>query len=120
MEIIANASDVNEAIELKKKAYDLLAKMDSLTPEEKGKYLAYEEVLALLRSDDPVRDAERYLNHLEEDEKKRDYITCDFCGGKIYRADDHYEGSTYYVLDGHTICEDCIHDYVEGAAHTYE
>ena len=120
MEIIATATEVNEAVKLKKDALDILAKMDALTPEERGKYLAYQEVMAMFRSDDPVRDAENYLNHLEHEERQREYMTCDLCGAKIYRADDRYNGSTYYILDGYTICEDCIKEYVEGAAHTYE
>lgn len=64
-------------------------------------------------SANPVRDAELYQQHLEEEEASRNYIKCDYCGGKIYREDSIYEGDVYYQIDGETVCEDCIRRFLK-------
>ena len=64
-------------------------------------------------SSNPVHDAEFYQQHLEAVEASRDYIKCDYCGGKIYRENNIYEGDIYYQIDGENICEDCIREIVQ-------
>ena len=73
------------------------------------------------RSDDPVKDAERYYMDLEEmevDEQERDYIRCDICGEKIYREDYRNRGDEYWELDDQRICERCLEDYLSKARRT--
>ena len=60
-------------------------------------------------TDNPVRDAERYQQYLED----RDYITCDICGGKIYRENNIYEGDEYYQIEDQNICQNCINDFLK-------
>ena len=111
---------VDVALGIKIKTLELIDKYSKLTVTEKGKYVAFKEAQSLLRSDDPVRDAQKYYDYCEKREQEREYIRCDICGEKIYKGDSNYEGSLYYVLDGQNICEHCIEDYVGMAAHTYE
>lgn len=62
---------------------------------------------------DPVRDAEMHQYFLEEARKKRDYMLCDICQGEIFRADDENYGDDYYKINGMTICDECIQQYLK-------
>lgn len=59
------------------------------------------------RTDDPVRDAERYAEHLEEISRTMEHLTCIYCGRPIYPGDGFYE------LEGNVVCEDCLLDYAQ-------
>ena len=62
-------------------------------------------------TDNPVMDAERYQAAQEVAQENREYIKCDECDGKIYKADDRYEGDNYYSVHEVRICEDCINKF---------
>ena len=64
-------------------------------------------------TDDPVRDQMRYEAGIEEMDAKREYITCDRCGGKIYKRDEFYDGDSYYEIEGQNLCEDCAVVWLE-------
>ena len=53
----------------------------------------------MLRTDDPVKDAETY--EWEKNHMNRDIPECEECG---YRVDEDY----YYEFDGKVICPDCM------------
>lgn len=55
----------------------------------------------MLRSDDPVRDAEMYQAEL--DEAAEEYPVCDWCGETIF---DEY----FYDFDGECVCEECMNE----------
>lgn len=59
-------------------------------------------------TNNPVFDAE-----IHSQEADRDYLTCQMCGGQIYREDETYEGDSYYDFDGTIICEDCLREYAK-------
>lgn len=50
-------------------------------------------------TDDPVKDAERYMEYLEEEAEQ--LPVCDYCGERI--EEDHY-----YEFQGDIICPDCM------------
>lgn len=50
-------------------------------------------------TDDPVKDAERYMEYLEEEAEQ--LPVCDLCGERI--EEDHY-----YEFQGDIICPDCM------------
>ena len=54
----------------------------------------------MMRTDDPVRDAERYFSDLEDKEKH--YITCVICGNVML------DGDEYYLVDDDPFCPDCM------------
>lgn len=37
---------------------------------------------------------------------------CDICGREIQYEDERYEQDDAYEIDGYTVCEDCIADYM--------
>lgn len=53
-------------------------------------------------TDNPVRDAERYYDDLEERDRKA--LHCDICGGPI--AQDEF----YFDIDGTAYCERCARE----------
>jgi formylmethanofuran dehydrogenase subunit E len=54
-----------------------------------------------MRTDDPIRDFERYDRRQAEEEKK--LPKCDWCGGRI-------RDEKCYLIDGDVVCEKCIAD----------
>lgn len=64
-------------------------------------------------TNNPIKDAESYQQNIEEENAERDFIPCDICGRKIYRADVTHYGDDVWDLDGMDICEDCIDDYIQ-------
>ena len=63
-------------------------------------------------SENPVRDAEQEQMRLEGIKRERQSIPCSLCGNPIYRENEEYDGDVYYLLNGETICEDCISDFL--------
>jgi uncharacterized OB-fold protein len=55
----------------------------------------------MYRTDDPVRDAERYFSKL--DEEYENGPKCEKCGEPL-------DAFHYYVEDEH-ICEECLHEH---------
>lgn len=60
------------------------------------------------KSIDPVQDAEEWVT-----DPDRNYVQCDHCFGKIYKADSTHDGDDYYQLGDVRICCDCIADYID-------
>lgn len=54
--------------------------------------------MAFYRTGDPVRDAERYYNELEEELENAP--RCDKCGELLE--------AYHYDIDGEIICDDCL------------
>ena len=54
----------------------------------------------MMWTNDPIRDAARHFDEMEEAEK--DYRHCYGCGSAFW------DGDTEYVLDGCEYCSDCI------------
>ena len=52
----------------------------------------------MMWTDNPVRDAERYQQELEN----RPCLTCSVCGGSLY------DGDTYYEIDNEDFCPECM------------
>ena len=53
-------------------------------------------------TDNPVRDAERYQEDLEED--RRLHKTCDHCGIIFH------PGDQYYLINNEELCPECVKD----------
>ena len=61
------------------------------------------------RTDDPVRDAEVYLQTLDQ---RPVMCKCDLCGGEIHNEDDYYEADDAYLFeDGCMVCAGCLDEY---------
>lgn len=69
-------------------------------------------MISMIYTGNPVEDAEINQMRLEEAKASRDFIVCSQCGLPIFREDEEYEGDVYYLLDGETVCEDCISDFL--------
>lgn len=69
------------------------------------------------RSGDPIRDAERWQEELEDMESGRDFILCDNCGGKIFREDDKFDGDDYWEFDDAIVCKECLDEYLKVHRH---
>lgn len=54
-------------------------------------------------SDDPVRDAERYLDYLDKELAKRP-VCCE-CG-------EHIQEERAYYINGEMICQECMGNYL--------
>lgn len=52
----------------------------------------------MMWTDNPVRDAERYQQKLDD----APHIYCDICGETLY------EGDTYYDIGGEMWCPECL------------
>ena len=48
-----------------------------------------------------------------QEERRPPSVKCDICGSEIHMENDLYEQEDAYEIDGYTICEDCIMDYVK-------
>lgn len=64
------------------------------------------------RTSDPVQDAERHDAELEEQNRSREHLICSFCGRLIFKEDITYYGDVYYEINGETVCDDCVLDYI--------
>lgn len=53
-------------------------------------------------TDDPVRDAERHYNRLEERLRKRP---------KCVHCREHIQEEEYFNMDGDAVCENCLVEY---------
>lgn len=59
-----------------------------------------------MKTNNPVFDAERH------EQTDQDFILCDLCEQPIYREDSFYNGDMVYEINGLSVCEDCIGDYI--------
>lgn len=55
---------------------------------------------------------------LEQHERRKEAlrppcVKCDICGDEIHVENNLYEQDDAYEIDGYTICEDCIIDYMK-------
>ena len=50
----------------------------------------------------------------QQEERRPPHVKCDICGAQIYMENDLYEQDDAYEIDGLTICEECIGDYIKG------
>jgi len=65
--------------------------------------------MAVMWSNDPIRDAARYYDDLEEAE--RQYRHCYGCGNAFF------DGDTAYELEGCEYCAECIKEEIGKVVH---
>lgn len=65
--------------------------------------------LRLTRTDDPVRDYDRY----DTNDPRPVIHTCDICKGDIRGETDGFYGDKYFDFPDALICEDCLEIYID-------